>query len=134
MPIQHRQAVTWQGHPGTVTTTIKLIPRDDPSWSEPPGEGSFANDLASDVAGETFENPYTGEDVFVSYQEVADAHPEMDLQNSFLSIYWEFVLASGSRLYPSDMADEMRQNGWTEEKVQELLEWEQSIRANNTDE
>jgi hypothetical protein len=134
MPVHSQKSVEWNGHRGTATTSFEAVMRDDPSWATrgiTMGEGtdgSIGYAIQEGKEGETWEDPYTGELEFISYQAIVVAYPDIDLHNAYLRIESKFVPAEGELIYPSDMAEEMRRKGWPESEIQDLLAWERSIR------
>jgi hypothetical protein len=137
MPILSRKEVVWNGHRGIVTTSYEAVMQDASSLEisaengftiGASNDGSIAHSLHIGRADEAWKNPITGETEFVSYRAAADAYPDLDLNKAFLRIGSEFIPAEDETIYASDMVDIFRQRGWSEAKIQEMLDWETSIR------
>jgi len=142
MTIQFEKRVTHLGRPGVVTTTVRLVSREESQRQQDefakqhpdaPTVGrtkSFGESLRDgSFKGVTVMNPITGEEEHISYATVVAAFKGQDFDSSVLRIEWKFVPDHGGMpLYPSDLADEMRRRGFSEETIQELVEWEKTVR------
>lgn len=134
MSIQTEERIFYHGRPGRIITSVTLISRDElmhKNASVASNAMSFGQSLRTGQTEARVHNPFKNEEVRISYQTLADASAGVDLDNSFLHVDFTFLPdPGGPPLYPSVLADEMRNRGWSEEELQELLEWEQTVRAN----
>lgn len=134
MTIQTEERIVYHGRPGRVITSITLISRNElaqKNASVASSAMSFGQSLSEGQTESAVHNPFTGNEVRVSYPALVETSADVDLENSFLHVDFTFLPdPDGQPLYPSVLADEMRSRGWAEEDLQELLEWERTVRAN----
>lgn len=134
MAIQTEEKIVYHSRPGRVITNVRLISRSElaqKNASVASTAMSFGQSLRNGQTGTTVHNPFTNEEVHVSYQTLVETSAGVDFDNSFLHVDFTFLPdREGPPLYPSVLADEMRNRGWPEEDLQELLEWERTVRAN----
>lgn len=129
--ITKQERTVYNGMPGTVITTVKLISRDEfrqtRTGAAHTGQVLSVGELfAAGVAEIPFLDPYTGKQETFSREVVQQAFADGDLNNAIVDISAKFVPDPEFRHLgaPSRMADELRRRGWPEETVQQLLAWE----------
>jgi hypothetical protein len=130
MPIQYETSVAVHGNIGKLVVVADLVPLNETAKAN--GVESVGAMLSRGESGLTFPIPITGTEQFIAYEDVIRASEGVNPDESTLSVQWRFDFdrsGSSSRLYPSDLVDEMRRMGISEEKIQETLEWERTIRG-----
>lgn len=133
MSIKYEERTTFYGRTGLVITTISLLSRDEVAVFNVNAASdvsvSFGELLRRNEPDDMLINPYTGSNVTISHSAIAEALQGMDFDNLFLNISFEFIPdAYGPILSPSVLADYMRSRSWPEEEVQELLDWEKTVK------
>jgi hypothetical protein len=129
MPIQYQQEATLAGQSGTMTTAINLISRAEAVLrnSQRPGitmgEVIQCTGRSTDM---TLVNPLSNTYFTLSFDELRREFPEVDFENSILTVDFQFQpdKTRNPPRYPSDMVDELRGRGFSEQRIQALLEWE----------
>jgi hypothetical protein len=125
------------GKQGTYTVMARYAPRDEYVEYHPQAASypTFGDQLRDEQKCETYFNPFTNETFKVSLEAIAESFKELDFDQTILRIETRFTPdRDGKPLYPSDMVDEMRKRGFSEEKIQELLTWEKQIRGQSNPE
>lgn len=134
MSLLTESRTVFNGSPGTVTTLIKLIPKDEfssGSAAHLAGGRALSMDelLSSEAQDLVIHNPYTGHDETYAIDLIRAHFAGLDLANAVLQIEIRFVPDNKVGGYPSEMVEELRSNGFPEDEIQRLLEWERSIRS-----
>lgn len=129
MPIQFQEEAVQAGQSGIMTTTINLISREEALLrnSQRPGmtmaEVMLCSGNSTDMV---LVNPLSNQQFNLSFDELRRAFPEMDFENSVLSVDFRFQpdKSRNPPIYPSDMVDQLRAWGFSEQRIQALIEWE----------
>lgn len=133
MPIQFQKRAFYGGMHGTVTVAVELISRDEfmktglkmPEKVMSIGEIMKAN---KDSRGLHVCDHLTNSDDIISWETLVQTFKGFDLDNSIAHVSSTFKPDTGQSRYPSEMADAMRNAGFPEEKIQELIQWEKEIK------
>lgn len=137
MPLQYQKKVTRFGTLGTETMSVRLRPLNEEIKSYPPSQRDIANQVMSlgqmlrisNFADITIPGPTPDQVQKLSYDELKAAFPDHNFDDYVLTVEYGFTPDKDAPpLYPSDLADEMHRHGISEEQIQELIEWEKSVR------
>jgi hypothetical protein len=133
MPIQYQEEATHIGQIGILTTTVNLISRAEAVLRNSQRPGMSMGELMQCTGGSsiTLINPILNTNFTLSFDELRRAFPEADFENSVVIVDIRFQpdKTRNPTLYPSDMVDQLRAWGYSEQKIQGLIEWERSIRG-----
>lgn len=113
MPLQTESRTVFNRSPGTVTTIINLIPKDQFSSGSAAhltgGQVRSMDELLSPGAPDlVIHNPYTGHDETYAIDVIRAHFAGHDLANAMLQIEIRFVPDNKVGGYPSEMVDELR--------------------------
>ena len=132
MPIQYQQAATYMGMEGTIIFTADLISLAEALSRNNQQSSMTMNELlACGQSSITFPNPFSNTKFSLSFDEVKQVFPASDFDNSVViaDIRFQPDPTRNPTLYPSDMVEQYRSLGLAEEKIQELIEWEKTVRG-----
>lgn len=124
----------WRGKQGQYSLIARLVPRDEYLERNPDKTGipTFGGQLRSAQQYETCYNAFAAEKHEISLAEIADGFKDVDFDQMILIIENQFVPdRRDTPIYPSDMVDELREHGMSEDTLQELLAWERERRGLN---
>jgi hypothetical protein len=128
MPIQYETTVNLQGNVGKLIVQADLEPLNETAKAN--GVEAVGVMLSRGQSGLTFVVPFTGTEQFIPFEELIRASEGVNPNESSLKVEWRFEFdPNGARLYPSDLVQQMRQMNVSEEKIQETLEWERTLRG-----
>lgn len=132
MPIQYQEIATHRGMLGTLTYTVDLISKSESlSRNDQQPVMTMSEMLACGQSAVTFPSPVPGKTLSLTFDEIKEAFAGTDFDNSVITANIRFQPdpTRNPPRYPSDMIEELRNDGTPEEKIQELLEWEHSVRG-----
>jgi hypothetical protein len=122
----------WRGKQGQYSVIARLVPRHEYLERHPDKTNAptFGDQLRSAQQYETRIDPFGKEILEVPLQTIAAGFNGVDFDQMILIIENQFVTDRGeSPIFPSDMVDELREQGVSEDTIQELLEWEKKGRG-----
>jgi hypothetical protein len=139
MPFETRTRINFHGNSGWLITTASLRPLSEAKWDDIPpeilarsrGTKTFGDWVDEGVEGTSLVDPLTQTRQYIAYRDIINADGSgVDLHTVFLNVSFRMEIDPGGRpLYPSDLADDMRRNGITEDRIQALIEWERGMHS-----
>ncbi|MFN8530865.1 MAG: hypothetical protein U0670_19855 [Anaerolineae bacterium] len=137
MTIHFERQITYLNRVGMMIVTIDLVPLAAvqswvPQSATHEAPISIGESARSGITELSLENPYTQETQTISMSLLRESFVGQDFDNLYLNVEYRFrPLADQDPIYPSDAVAEMRSHGFSEDAIQELLEWERTIRRSN---
>lgn len=139
MPVHYRQRISFYGNPGWLIATASLRPISEANWGEIPSEliadsagtRTFGGWLREGITGMNVNDPVTQTQIYVSFPElIASDARGINLDEVFLEVKFQVDVDPGAKpLYPSDLADDWRRIGIPEDRIEDMLNWEKTVRG-----
>lgn len=138
MPVEYKRDINHHGNTGRLIATARLRPLSEANWNVPEeilansrGTRTFGEHVRNGLAGAMVVDPITFTELYIPFEDVIAADGEgVNLDEVFFEVSFRLDMDPGARpLYPSDLEQDMRRSGISEEQIQAALEWERQGRA-----